>query len=133
MKNGPQKSRMLVRGRGGAEWSCAALSRASSKLQEENFRELLYFRRREHMSLLSASHPTALSTTCPSLPFPPGLHLSRALFLSSSLLPSLSLLTFSPSLSLSPLLSFFLHLSFSYLQSSRLMSSKVTFILQVLK
>ena len=53
------------------------------------------------MSLLSASHPTALSAACPSLPFPPGLHLSLALFLSSSLLPSLSLLTFSP---LSPFL-----------------------------
>ena len=36
------------------------------------------------MSLLSASHPTALSAACPSLPFPPGLHLSLALFLSSS-------------------------------------------------
>ena len=38
----------------------------------------------EHMSLLSASRPTALSTSCPHLPFSPGLHLSLALFLSSS-------------------------------------------------
>lgn len=42
------------------------------------------------MSLLSASRPTALSTSCPHLLFSPGLHLALALFLSSSSLPSLS-------------------------------------------
>ena len=65
----------------------------------------------EHMSLLSASRPTALSTSCPHLPFSPGLHLSLALFLSSSSLPALCFSSPCLSPSLSPFLSFFLHFS----------------------
>ena len=128
IKNGPQKSRMLVRGSGDQVHLFSA--------------QVLHSRKRTDAFTSEGGSTGASSLPLAPLPPPPRVLLYPSLlaFVFSCSLPqfflltfSVSLLTFFPSLSLSPLLSFFLHLSFSYLQSSRLMSSKVTFILQVLK
>lgn len=128
------RSRMVLR-RAGCWWGEVGIKYSSFQ-----HKFLTPGREQTHLLWKEGAHepPLCLSPHCPlcrlsffTLPsWPSSLSCS---------LPQFFLVTFSlsphlfPSLSLSPLLSFFLHLSFSYLQSSRLMSSKVTFILQVLK